>query len=99
MRHRLATPQLDLSRITGADALAILPGLFHAGIPDGCASRLPVRFAGAFNYRDCGLMDRCAGIFAFDSALSSIADAQNEDLDTPAIPAGGAVEAMRPSLS
>jgi allantoin racemase len=50
-------------------------------------------------YRDCvemhGLMGRCAGIFALDQAFSSIADVQNENLDSLVALADKVVEEMR----
>jgi allantoin racemase len=59
-----------------------------------------VTFATALGgwYRDCvethGLMGRCAGIFALDSAFRSIADVQNDNLDALVALANTTVEAM-----
>jgi allantoin racemase len=60
-----------------------------------------VTFATALTgwYRDCvemhGLMGRCAGIFALDQAFSSIADVQDENLDSLVALANEAVGEMR----
>jgi allantoin racemase len=60
-----------------------------------------VTFATALGgwYRDCvemhGLMGRCAGIFALDQAFSSIADVQNENLDSLVALADKAIGEMR----